>query len=162
MHHHINKLLASLVKKNDFENATHLIKYFREIDNYRELEIIIENAFKNGEYDSIIFITELIINRIIHPGFFMNDILLSLCHKNIFFPINHIIKKTIKTQSYDNMNNLNDLFNDFIYSGCYDDNIDEPFMKRFIPYIINVSYDKWMKWGEWGEWDGSICNKLIL
>ena len=99
-----------------------------------DMEIIIENAFKNGEYNSIIFMVELMIDGIIDSDY-MNKILttsLSMWRKNMFFPFYHIIKML----SYDSKYYLPNLFGEFLY--WHRDN--EPVMKRFIPYIINLSY----------------------
>ena len=130
--------LASLINKNDFENGMLLMKHF---ENYNdEILDLIDMAFEEKKYSVIIFIAEVILNGTLYSGY-MNIILLKLCHKNIFFPIHHIIKKSIKTGLYKKIaqNNFN-FFDTFILSFYFCNPMHLQFMHHFTMYCINLSH----------------------
>jgi hypothetical protein len=130
--------LASLIVNNDLENARLLMTHFENYDD--EILDLIDTVFEDNEYRIIIFIAEVILDGKLYSGY-MNIILLKLCHKNIFFPIHHIIKKSIKTGLYKKIaqNNFN-FFDTFILSFYFCNPMHLQFMHHFTMYCINLSH----------------------
>jgi len=130
--------ISSLISKNDLENARFLMTHFENYED--EIFDLLDTVFEEEQYRIIIFITEVILDGILYKGY-MNNILLKLCHKNIFFPVYHIIKKSIKTGLYKKIAQNNfDYFDTFILSFYFPNPMHQQFMHRFTMYCINLSH----------------------